>query len=174
MTRRIAAAAGAVLLWLAALASLVGPAAAGKALTVYAVATQAQFTNHADDRVRGEGSNPFNIDVKKLPIPKSNGKGPQAGDEARFAFKLYSDPGFKHRIGSASYSCTFNFGNKALCKADFELSSGALIASGPANFDSTALTMAVSGGTGEYLGLRGQVSSAPAGKNAHRLTFVLR
>jgi hypothetical protein len=164
----------AALLGVPALTGLAATATAGRALTVYAVATRVQFTNHADDRVRGEGKNPFNIDVKKLPIPKSNGKGPQAGDEARFAFKLYSDPGFKHPIGSASYSCTFNFGNKALCKADFELSAGAIIASGPANFASTALTMAVSGGTGEYLGLRGQVSSAPAGKNAHRLTFVLR
>jgi hypothetical protein len=149
-------------------------ARADRGLTIYAVATRASFTNHADDRARGSGANPFNVDAKKLPPPPKGGKGPQAGDEARYTFKLYSDRRFKHQIGSASYSCTFNFGNVALCKADFELNGGALIATGPADFASTSLTFAISGGTGSYLGVRGQVSSAPAGTNAHRLTFVLR
>jgi hypothetical protein len=180
MTRRshlrwAAGLAAATLLALAAVAGLPGRAAAGRALTVYAVATKAQFTNHADDRARGTGSNPFNIDVKKLPPPpKTKGKGPQAGDEAIFGFRLYSDAAHKHKVGTAVYSCTFNFGNKALCQADFELDSGAMFASGPANFASTSLTLAVSGGSGAYLGARGQVSSAPAGENSHRLTFVLR
>ena len=72
------------------------------------------------------------------------------------------------------YSCTFSFAKLALCQADFELSSGAMIASGPAHFTSTSLTFAVNGGSGKYLGARGQVSSAPTAKNAHRLTFLLR
>ena len=49
-----------------------------------------------------------------------------------------------------------------------------MFASGPAHFNTTSLTLAVSGGTGPYLGLRGQVSSAPHASNAHRLTFLLR
>ena len=151
-----------------------GQAAGTKGLTIYAVATRAQFTNHADDRVRGSGSNPFNVDVKHLPTPKTTGKGPQAGDEALFTFKLYSDAAFKHQIGTAVYDCTVNFGHMALCKADFELHNGALFASGPTNFDSTTFTLAVSGGTGSYLGTRGQVSSTPNRDNAHRLTFLLR
>jgi len=169
--RLAAAIAAAAVLGVGAVA---GPAAAAKGLRIYAVATRAQFSNHADDRVRGSGSNPFNVDVKKLPRPKSKGNGPQAGDEALFTFKLYSDAAFNHQIGTAVYSCTFNFGHVALCKADFELNNGALFAAGPADFDLTTLTLAVSGGTGPYLGARGQVSSTPDRDNAHRLTFVLR
>ena len=48
-----------------------------------------------------------------------------------------------------------------------------MTASGPTNFHATTFTLAVSGGTGKYLGARGQVSSAPLGKG-HRLTFVFR
>src|SRR6185503_7198375 len=55
------------------------PAAAtsARSLTVYALATRAQFTNHADDRQRGLSSNPFNVDTKKLPpiLKSEKGKG---------------------------------------------------------------------------------------------------
>jgi hypothetical protein len=155
----------------AAAAAWAGTASAGKSLTIYAVATHAQYTDHSDDRQRGNLANPFNADGGAF---LGGGKGSHVGDNALFSFKLYSDPGFKHPIGSASYSCTVTAGKMALCEADYELSTGALIATGPADFDSSSFTIAVSGGTGKYLGARGQVSSAPAAKNAHRLTFVLR
>jgi len=166
----------AALLAMPALAGSAGATTSARSLTVYALATRAQFTNHADDRQRGLSSNPFNVDTKKLPpiLKSEKGKGGHAGDRAIYGFKLYSDPAMKKRIGSAVYTCTFNFGNVALCQADFQLNGGAMYASGPADFNSTALTLAVSGGTGPYLGLRGQVSSAPHASNAHRLTFLLR
>jgi len=154
-----------------AFAGLAEAGAARRGLTIYAVGSKAQFTNHADDRERGLAKNPFNFDMKIQP-PK--GKGPQAGDKANYSFKLYSDPSLKKLIGSAVYSCTFNFGHEALCQADFELNNGAMIASGPADFDTTSFTLAVSGGSGKYLGARGQVSSAPHLRDSHRLTFVLR
>jgi hypothetical protein len=161
---------------LAAVVALAGFAAqaarasgAGRSLAIYAVATRAQFTDHSDDRKRGELNNPFNADTK---LPKKVVT--RAGDEALFSFKLYSDAAHKHQIGSASYSCTYNSAHKALCEADFELKNGAMFASGPADFDTTTFTLAVSGGSGSYVGARGQVSSAPAAKDAHRLTFLLR
>jgi hypothetical protein len=159
---------------LLAVAVPVGPAGAGagrRALTIYAVATRAQFTDHSDDRTRSVFKNPFNVDGE---VPGNTGKGPHTGDNALYSFTLYSDTAFKKRIGSAVYACTFNVAHKALCEADFQLNGGAMFASGPANFDSTYFTLAVSGGTGKYLGTRGQVSSAPTGKNAHRLRFLLR
>jgi hypothetical protein len=155
----------------AAPAGSAGAGAARRALTIYAVASQAQYSNHADDRTRAVYSNPFNVDAK---TPRAGGKGPQAGDNALYSFKLYSDSSFKKRIGSAVYSCVFSFAHKALCQANFQLNGSAMFASGPADFDATTFTIAVSGGTGSYVGARGQVSSAPAAKNAHRLRFLLR
>jgi hypothetical protein len=159
------------LLGVATPSALAGKATATRALTIYAVANRAQYADHADDRVRGDFHNPFNVDSK---IPNVKGKGAQAGDNALYSFKLYSDAAFKNRIGSAVYSCVINFAHRALCEADFQLNGDAMFASGPANFDSTRFTLAVSGGTGSYLGARGQVSSAPTVANAHRLTFILR
>ncbi len=145
-------------------------AGATRSLTIYAVATKGQYANHADDRTRGALTNPFNVDADK---PTSNGKASRAGDNALIALKLYSDSSFKKQIGSGTYSCTFTIARIALCAADFELSNGAMTASGPTNFEATTFTLAVSGGTGKYLGSRGQVSSVPVGKG-HRLTFTLR
>jgi hypothetical protein len=147
-----------------------GTAHAGHSLTIYAVATKGQYANHADDRARGVLDNPFNADENK---PTGNGKKTRAGDNALIAFKLYSDSSFKKQIGSGTYSCTFTTAKVALCEADFELNDGAMTASGPTNFDATTFTLAVSGGTGKYLGARGQVSSAPLGKG-HRLSFIFR
>ncbi len=161
---------GAVAAMLVLAAVGAGAATAGHSLTIYAVATNGQYANHADDRARGVLDNPFNADENK---PTGNGKATRAGDNALIALKLYSDPSFKKQIGSGTYSCTFTTGKVALCEADFELNDGAMTASGPTNFAATSFTLAVSGGTGKYLGARGQVSSALLGKG-HRLTFVFR
>ena len=149
----------------------VGATATDHALTIYARVTQAAFMNHSDDRIRGSFANPFNTDTS-IPPPKS-GTGALPGDNALFTFKLYSDPGLKNRVGSGTYSCTFNFAQRALCEADFELKSGSMIADGPTNFNSTRFTLAVISGTGKYLGVRGQVASSPSSENdVHRLSFL--
>jgi hypothetical protein len=175
--RCVTAMVAAALIVAAALGGSAGAAATARSITVYALATAMQFEDHSDDRQRGLANNPFNVDTKSVPpvFKKGTGKGGgQVGDKALYVFKLYSDPKLKKRIGSATYACTFNFGNRALCQADFEFGGGSMLATGPANFSSTSLTLAVSGGTGSYLGVRGQVSSAPHATNASRLTFVLR
>jgi hypothetical protein len=49
-----------------------------------------------------------------------------------------------------------------------------MIASGPADLKSGQPTLAVIGGTGTYLGARGQMTSTPAAnKNVHRIDFLL-
>jgi hypothetical protein len=165
-------------------ALLSGPTASGasgggsaqKKLTIWAVATRAQYLNFADDRARGTGSNPFNADVKSLgPISeaKQKGNGPFPGDKAMYTFKLYTSPGLKKSAGSATYTCTFSFLKKAICVAYFKLNGGTMFGSGPADFTSTRITFAVTGGTSKYLGVRGQVTSAPGAKDEHRLDFVL-
>jgi hypothetical protein len=143
---------------------------------MYARPTQVQYMNHSDDRARGDVDNPFNTDSKAL-VPltqkKEAGKGPYPGDNALFSFKLYKDAALTKSIGSAVYSCTFNFDHEALCEASFQLVGGTMSGSGPADFTNPEFTLAVDGGTGKYLDARGQVSSSPASKNAHHLEFML-
>ena len=145
-----------------------------KTLAIYAKATRVQFVNHADDRARGAEKNPFNVDTKSL-APKSTakekGSGPLPGDNAFFTFRIYQDAALKHPIGSATYSCTFNFQRQAFCEASFDLASGSIAAAGPVDFNGSDITLAVSSGTGKYLGARGEVSSSAATANTHRLDF---
>ena len=121
MSRRFSVALAAV----ATAATMVPVATAathGRSLVFYAKPTRVQFINHADDRARGLKVNPFNADVVPPP-PKANAgkKGGRAGDNALFAFKLYSDPNLTRLVGTAIYSCTFNFAHEAICEGDFEL-----------------------------------------------------
>lgn len=150
-----------------------------KTLTLYAVASKYQFIDHADDRARGLVKNPFNADIKQLD-PKAReyekGKGPYPGDDALFTFKLYSDASLKKRVGSAVYECVYNFNKHAMCNADFDLSNGSsLFAAGPIDFNSPDFALAVTGGTGKYLGAHGQVSdgSKVQAANTHRVDFQL-
>jgi hypothetical protein len=137
----------------------------GRSLVLYAKPTRVQFINHADDRARGLKLNPFNADVLPPP-PKANTgkKGGRAGDNALFAFKVYSDPNLTRLVGTAIYSCTFNFAHEAICEADFELRGGSMIAMGPAQLDTSfsEMVLPVTGGTGRYLGAHGQMTSTPS------------
>jgi hypothetical protein len=157
-----------------ALAVPVAPAAsqARRSFVLYAKPTKAQFINHADDRERGNFTNPFG---DLLPTPKNanSGKpGARAGDNALFTLKLYSDAKLKQAVGTASYSCTVNFGGQAICEGQFELGRGTMIAMGPADLKSGDLVLPVTGGTGRYAGAHGQLTSTSAGKKTS--TQVIR
>jgi hypothetical protein len=165
---------------LATAATMAVPAATattqGRSFVFYAKPTRAQFINHADDRARGNQFNPFNADI--LPTPKnanSGKKGARAGDNALFTLKLYSDLNLTRPVGTATYSCTFNFAQEAICEADFELSNGTMVAMGPAKLDSSGIVLAVTGGTGRYVGAHGQVTSSSSGnkKNTQIIRFQL-
>jgi hypothetical protein len=146
-----------------------------RSLVVYAKPARAQFVNHADDRERGEIRNPFNPDAPLSP-PSANSarKGARAGDTALFSFKLYSDARLTRPIGSAIYSCTFNFAQEAICEANFALRGGTMIALGPARLSGPHLVLPVIGGTGRYAGAHGQLTSRPTGsKNTQIVRFRL-
>jgi len=169
---------GAALIGSGAVASS-ADAATPKKFTLYAVATRVQFFDRSDDRERGSGSNPFNVDTKALlPIARgADGAGPSVGDNALYSFKLYTSANLKTSAGTAVYTCTFNFTKHALCQAFFDLKGGTLYSTGPIAFDAKRFTLGVSTGTGTYIGARGQVSTAPVTKairkDMHRLDFVL-
>ena len=177
MSRGLPAALAAV----AAAATLAVAAAAAtthvRSLVFYATPTRVQFINHADDRERGLRLNPFNADILPPP-PKANTgkKGGRAGDNALFAFKLYTDPSLTRLVGTAIYTCTFNFAHEAICEADFQLKGGSMIAMGPAQLDSSfsRLVLPVTGGTGRYVGAHGQLTSTPSiYKNTQIIHFQL-
>jgi hypothetical protein len=144
-------------------------------LTVYSVATGLQYINTADDRARGKVNNPLDSTANKL-APKSSGSrnGPFAGDVAVYALRLYSDAAVKHPVGSAVYTCFFNYDRHALCQAYYKFKAGGtIVGSGPVDFKVSSFTIDVSGGTGKYLGARGEASAVAARGNAQRIDFEL-
>jgi hypothetical protein len=148
----------------------------GRSFVVYAKPKRAQFVNHADDRARGDKLNSFNADGLPTPPNANSGKkGTRAGDNALLSLTLYSDPNLTRAVGTATYSCTFNFAQEALCDGRFELGGGTIIALGPAKLDGSETVLAVTGGTGRYAGAHGQVTStaSSAKKNTRIFRFTL-
>jgi hypothetical protein len=145
-------------------------------LTIYAVAATAQFINHADDRVRGMSTNPFNVKSQALVIitkGKEKKYGPFPGDDVLYSFKLYTGVNRKKAAGSAMFTCYYNFIRRATCHSYFELNGGIVLASGSVPFNSTRFTLSITGGTKDYVGARGEVAAAPAANNAQRLDLRL-
>ena len=173
--RRITAGLTVATLCAAGLAAGAGSATAARGgLTIYTVASGAQFLNTADDRARGAKNNPFDAATNRLmPKAKETGAGPFPGDVAVFSFDLYTNPPLKQRAGSASYTCYFNYARHALCRGYYELRGGTLTAAGPVDFNKSGFRMVVTGGTRKYLGARGQLTSAQAGTNSQRVDFEL-
>jgi hypothetical protein len=143
---------------------------------LYAVPTTAQFMNHADDRLRGMATNPFNVKTAGLVIKvggKEKGNGPFPGDDILYSFKLYRDAKLAKPAGTAIFTCYYTFVKRATCDSYFELTNGTVLASGQVVFDGTRFTLGVSGGTNQYLGALGQVSATPAAGKAERLDLQL-
>jgi len=146
---------------------------ARQSFVVYAKPTQAQFVDRASDRARGKITNPFDSDV--LPTPRnanSGKKGARAGDSALFSLKLYSDVKLTRLVGSAAYSCTFNFGQQAICEGQFQLNGGTMTAMGPADLQTGDFVIPVTGGTRRYAGAHGQLTSTSA--HGKKSTQVIR
>jgi len=152
-----------------------GASQASQKLTVYAVPATVQFMNHADDRLRGMSTNPFNLKAEAVIIDaggKEKGNGPFPGDDVLYAFKLYSDAKRSKPVGTAMFTCYYEFKKRATCDSYFDLANGLVLASGQVPFGATHFTLAVTGGTKAYFGALGQVDSVPAAGNAQR--FDLR
>jgi hypothetical protein len=156
-------------------ASAVRAADAKKNLTVYAIPTTVQFMNHADDRLRGMSTNPFNQAKAIVITAGSNEKadGPFPGDDILYSFRLYTSPAQKQQVGAAVFTCYDDFLKHAICNAYFDLDAGVVLASGSVAFNNPHFTLGVTGGTRTYLGALGQVNSVPARKNAQRFDLAL-
>jgi hypothetical protein len=154
--------------------AMAAPGASQK-LTVYAVPRTVQFMNHADDRLRGMSTNPFKFKAEAVILGangKEKGNGPFPGDDILYAFELFSDAKRTKPIGTAMFTCYYQFVKRATCDSYFDLAKGLLLASGQVRFGATHFTLGVTGGTNAFFGALGQVDSKPASGNAQR--FDLR
>lgn len=175
MSRAVPAAGLLVVIAFLAVALPVLPASGGVSatqnVTVYAVPATTQFMNHADDRLRGMSTNPFKLKVETKIIGlggKEKGNGPFPGDDILYGFKLFADAKRSRPMGSAMFTCYYEFVKRATCDAYFDLKSGLVLASGRVPFGVTHFTLGVTGGTRTYFGALGQVGSAPAAGNVQR------
>jgi hypothetical protein len=150
-----------------AAASAGSAAAAQRAqlVNLYSVTTQEQFLNHADDRQRGFGNNPFGNYKAPTATTREHNAGPFPGDQALYSFRLYTSPSRKAVAGTALYSCTYSFARKGYCDASWKLANGTLVGGGAVDFDSKTYTFVITGGTGRYQNVAGTVSSSPAPGN---------
>jgi hypothetical protein len=141
-------------------------------LVLASVATDEQFVNNSDDRLRGNGKNPFGNFHDNTPTTKQ-AKGPFPGDEALYRFTVYANDKLKEPVGSATFACAFNFNKNMYCDAIYTLKSGTIVASGAFNFATQAFSFAVTGGTGAYEQLTGVLNSTPGAHDSQHLVFAL-
>lgn len=144
-----------------------------QSFVLYSVTQQEQFLDHSDDRARGKGNNPFGNFKDSKATTKEAGNGPFPGDNAVFSFGLYSSTTLKETVGSATFTCTYNFNKHAFCDASYQLNGGVLLGAGAFDFNAGTFAIAVTGGTGKYASATGDISATPSGTHAQRLAFVL-
>lgn len=131
--------------------------------TFYSSVKNERYINNVDDLSRGEGHNPFgNVSSVKPPTNEKT-SGPLAGDEAMYAFDLFTSSDLKTSAGSAIFVCWYNFNRNALCDAAFQLSGGTLIGKGAFNFSNQKFSLALLGGTSKYRSTGGAVEISALG-----------
>ena len=143
-------------------------------LVLYSVAEQEQYINNADDLSRGLGHNPFGNYTDQAPLANKSQAGPFPGDEALYSFNLYTNATRGKRAGIAVFTCQYNFDRNAFCDVSFQLNDGGtLLASGAFNFAASRFSLAVTGGYGKYVGVRGSVLETPSSNHTQKLSFLL-
>jgi hypothetical protein len=146
---------------------------ASKSLTFYSVGTSEQFLDHADDRARGEGNNPFGNFTDATKTVQPGGNGPYPGDQALFQLTVYRAANLKTKAGVAEFNCIYNFNKNGYCDVLVQIQGGTLIGAGAINFNSTKFTLSISGGSGKFNGASGVMVETPAPNHSQRLAFVL-
>ena len=143
------------------------------ALRLYSVATAEQFINNEDDRARAQGNSPFGNFKDTAAVAKETGNGPFPGDQSLFTFDVYKSSDLKTKIGTATFSCQYNFNKNAFCEAVYTLKNGTLYGAGAFNFNATAFSIAITAGTGTYNGKTGQLAAKPGPNHSQQLIFKL-
>jgi hypothetical protein len=129
-------------------------------LTLYSQTKAQQFLDHADDRSRGLGNNPFGIAGDSQVVTNEAGQGPFPGDNAYFSFKIFSDSLRTKRIGSGTFACQYNFNKNAYCDVQYTFKNGTIVGGAAFSFNNYAFSVAIQGGTGKYEGASGEIDVA--------------
>ena len=162
--------------------------AGSKELTFYSVVEHDLYINHADDRARGDGHNPFGNVATAISPSNEKAYGPLPGDDGEFESNLYTSASHKSSAGSSIFVCQYNFDQDAFCDASFQLQGGTLIGKGAFSFNASKTSFAIVGGTSAYRNMEGVVEVSGLGPGtlpqpvarivpmleASRLTFVLK
>lgn len=176
MLRRCLLAALALVASAVAATAASGATQASPKLRLHAVPATVQFMNHADDRLRGMSTNPFNQKAEAVIIEASGDEkkfGPFPGDDILYGFKLFSDAKLTKPAGSALFTCYYQFAKRATCDSYFDLTSGLVLASGQVPFGQTRFKLGIMGGTRSYFGALGEVDSAPGAGNTQRFDVTM-
>ena len=135
------------------------PQASTRHLTFAAIVSKAQFVNNRDDRQRGLGNNPFgNTAGTGTATTDEKGHGPLPGDEGVFEYTL-TDPNHpSKKLGVGDLVCEYVFDKVGSCWFTYDLGSGTIVGIGsvPA-LTQTSFSLTVTGGTGAYRGVRGNI-----------------
>jgi len=169
----LVAATGVAALLVAGGASGARTAASAHQVVFYSVATSEQYVNNKDDRERGQGANPFG-NFHDATASTKQAKGPFPGDEEVFQFAVYAKPSLGRRVGDGRFVCLYNFNQNVLCDASYDLPGGTLVGTGAFSFNASDFNIDVTGGSGKYSNLRGNLEVASAAHHAQRLSFTLR
>ena len=162
-----------VLVAQAASSAAAARSAAPTQVTIYAMTAQEQFINNEDDRARGKGNNPFGNYKDTTAVTHEAGKGPFPGDEAVFQLSLFSSSDRSKRIGTGTYTCQYGFNRFATCDAWYQLSGGTLVGTGTFSFDANRYEIAVTGGTGKFRSMIGNIAASPGPHSTQRLAIAI-
>jgi hypothetical protein len=144
-----------------------------RTISLASVPTAEQFLNHADDRQRGYGNNPFSNFYQSKARTNEQSNGPFPGDQALFEFNVYSGNDLKKLAGSAVFNCNYGFKKRGFCNAIYQLSGGTLVASGPLDFNANNFSLVITGGTGKYRSVAGEVVATPSAHGSQSLAIAL-
>ena len=89
------------------------------------------------------------------------------------SFNVYSGNDLKKLAGSAVFTCNYGFQKRGFCNAIYELSGGTLVASGPLDFNAKNFSLVVTGGSGKYRSVAGEVVAMPSAGGSQRLDIAL-
>ena len=70
----------------------------------------------------------------------------------------------KKLAGSAVFACNYGFKRHGFCNAIYQLSGGTLVAAGPLDFNASNFSLVITGGTGKYRSVAGEVVAMPSSR----------
>jgi hypothetical protein len=90
-----------------------------------------------------------------------------------FTFDVYTSPKRTTKAGSAVLTCQYYFDKNGFCDETIQLKQGTLFAVGPFSFDAKSFALVVTGGSGGFAGVSGDLRQSPGGNRTERLTATL-